>query len=282
MVYEKIDLYKYFGIKRKKASLGYLTCYAADNTSELGFSRKRPAMLICTGGAYQRLSDREKEPVAIDFLAKGYSAFTLDYSVASHLFPTQLIEAAMAVIYIRENSEKYSVDAMHVGALGFSAGGHLVGLLATMFDDEAVLKTFGERAKLVRPDAVILAYPVVTTNPTYYHQVTIETISNNKKSILNKISLEKKVTQNSVPAFIWHTKEDGAVPVQNSLLLASAYAEHGISFELHVFERGVHGLSLATPETAINDMNKLCNKNVAVWTTLADNWLKSRGFTLKN
>ena len=280
MVYEKIDLYKYFGIKRKKGAAGYLTAYAMDNSPELSMARKRPAMLVIPGGAYMIVSDREKEPVAIKFMSMGYSAFTLEYSVKTLSFPTQLIEACMAVAYIRQNAEKYAVDVEHVCAVGFSAGGHLTGMLATLYDDEAVKLALKEASSLTRPDAVILSYPVITSCPEYWHETTIMTISGGKKSLINKLSLEKRVNKNSAPAFIWHTKEDGAVPVQNSLFMALAYAEHGVPFELHVFERGVHGLSLANEETSSGNRNELRIKNVAVWVDLANNWLTSRGFKI--
>lgn len=280
MILEKIDLYKYFGLKRKKGALGYLNTYIAENSPELNLKRTRPAMIVCPGGGYQMLSDREKEPVAIKFLEKGYSSFTLEYSIKTLGFPTQLIEACMAVAYVREKAAQYFVDKDHVAVIGFSAGAHLAGTIATLYEDDAVKKALKDYAASVRPDAVILAYPVVTSDPKFWHSGSIETVAMGKKSLIQKLSLEKRVTGESVPAFIWHTKEDGAVPVFNSICLASAYAEHGVPFELHVFERGPHGLSLANLETAPNGQNKYCNPNVAVWVDLADNWLKSRGFAI--
>lgn len=278
MILERVDLYKYFSVKRKKNSAGYLNTYVPDGTPELN-TKQRPAMLVCPGGGYGFLSDREKEPVAIRFLSKGYSTFTLEYSVDT-AFPVPLLEACMAIVYIRENSTKYFVDPNHVCAVGFSAGGHLVGMLATMFDDEVVKKALPDKLELVRPDAVILAYAVITSDSRYAHAGTFNIITGGKKSLYQKLSLEKRVTNESVPAFIWHTKEDGAVPVFNALSMASAYYEHGVPFELHVFERGGHGLSLANIETSLNEHNKMCNKNVQVWVDLANNWLKSRGFTV--
>lgn len=280
MLLERIDLYKYYGLKRKKGALGYLNTYIAENSPELNLKRKRPAMIVLPGGGYQMLSDREKEPIAIKFLEKGYSSFTLEYSVKTLGFPTQLIETAMAVAYIRENAENFFVDREHIAVVGFSAGGHLAATIATLYNDDAVKKTLGEYASLARPDAVILGYPVITSDPKYWHESSILTVAAGKKSLIQKLSIEKRVSQDSVPAFIWHTKEDGAVPVFNSISLASAYAEHGVPFELHVFERGPHGMSLATIETSASDQNKLCSKNVAIWPELADNWLKSRGFII--
>lgn len=276
MILEKIDLYKYFGLKRKKGALGYLNTYVLENTPEINIERRRPAMIVLPGGAYQSLSDREKEPIAIKFLEKGYSSFTLAYSIKTLSFPTQLIETCMAVAYVRENAAALCIDPEHICIIGFSAGGHVAGTAATMYGDESVVRALGEKAKLVRPDAAILSYPVITSDPKYWHKDSIEVAAGGKKSLMQKLSLEKRVSGDSVPAFIWHTKEDGAVPVFNSISMALAYAEHGVPFELHVFERGVHGLSLATVETS--DLNKFCNKNAAKWVDLAVNWLQSRGF----
>lgn len=274
MIHERIDLYKYFGIRRRKNALGYLTSYVPDGTPELNV-KQRPVMIVLPGGGYVFLSDREKEPVAIRFMSKGYSAFTLEYSIDT-AFPVPLIEACMAVAYVRENAQKYFADPDHVCAVGFSAGGHLTGMLATLSGDDAVKKVLGERN--VRPDAVILSYAVITSDPRFAHMGSINTISGGKKTLMHKLSLEKSVTNESVPAFIWHTKEDGGVPVYNALSMASAYSEHGVPFELHVFERGCHGMSLANIETSIGENNKMYSKNVAVWVDLAENWLKARGF----
>ncbi len=280
MYIKTVDLYKAFGLKKKVGATGVLTAYINENTPELNLKRKRPAMLIIPGGAYHLVSDRENQAIAIKFLAQGYNCFVLNYSIKTFSYPVQLIEGAMAMAYIRRNAEELLVDTEHVCTVGFSAGGHLAGCLATLFDDDAVVKALKDDAKLVRPDAVILSYPVITTEEKYYHQLTIETVTQNKKKLLNKLSLEKQVTKDSSPAFIWHTKEDGAVSVFNSILMASSYAEHGVPFELHIFERGQHGLSLATQETALNENNKMCNKNASVWVELACNWLNSRGFKI--
>lgn len=273
MIYEKIDLYKYFGIKRKSGAVGYLTAYVPDN-KECSENRKRPAMLVIPGGGYIYVSARESEPIAMRFNSLGYSAFVLDYSVKPLYFPTQLIEACMAMAYIRQNAKKYAVDVEHVCAVGFSAGGHLTGMLATLYSDDTVKNALKDAADLTRPDAVILSYPVITGSLKYRNEVTMTAISAGKKNLIQKLSLEKLVNENSSPAFIWHTMNDDVVPVQNSLLMASAYAEHGVPFELHIFEKGIHGLSVATQETTH------VNKNAAVWIDLANNWLESRGFKI--
>ncbi len=282
MLINKIDLYKYFGLKRKKGALGYLTTYIIENSPEINMQRVRPAMIVLPGGGYQFLSDRENQPIALKFNSLGYNTFVLEYSIKNISYPTQLIEACMAVAYVRLNAEALLVDPEHIGMVGFSAGGHLCASVATLYNDENVKKALKENADKVIPNAVILSYPVITSEEKYWERTSIENISGGKKSLMNKLSLEKRVTGDSVPAFIWHTKEDGCVPAFNSLLYAAACQEHGVPYELHVFERGPHGLSLATVETSMNELNKLCNYNASKWVELADNWLKVRGFKVIN
>ncbi len=277
MFYEKKDLYEYFGIARKGGDGGYITLYSRTTPDRLR-KRTRPAMLVVPGGGYGHLSTREGEPVALEFMNAGYCAFLLGYSIHT-AYPIPLIEACMAVAYIRENANKYGVDAKHVGAIGFSAGGHLTGLLATADRDNAVETALGKRAKLTRPDAVVLSYPVVTLGELT-HKDTRDVITGGDKALRDALSVEKRVGKNTAPAFIWHTAADELVPVDNSLMLAAAYRAAGVPCELHVFERGRHGLSLANGETGDDtaDDAELCR--VGAWVGLALDWLRSRGFTV--
>lgn len=272
MITEKIDLYEYFKLNRNGANGGYLTVYARTESAEMK-RRIRPAMLVLPGGAYTMISDRESEPVALKFLDKGYSSFVLSYSVYTK-YPTPLHEAQMAVAYIRDNAEFYNVDSNRFCAVGFSAGGHLTGLLATAKTDEAILKRGIDELK---PNAVILSYPVVTMGE-FTHVGSRDNISGGNEKPYDVLSVEKRADKNSVPAFIWHTYEDSAVPLENSLMLASAYRNNNVPFALHIFERGWHGLSLADEETNIfSDECKHLYK-VGKWVDLACDWLTSRGF----
>ena len=158
MIYKTIDLYKEFGVERGDNKAGYLTVYANENSHEINESRKYPCMLVMPGGAYLYVSDREKEPIALRYFAAGYNAYVLNYSVEPSRYPTQLIEAAMAMAYIRRNAEELHNDSAHVAAIGFSAGGHLCGCLGTMFNCPEVSDL--RNSDLIRPTAVVLSYPV--------------------------------------------------------------------------------------------------------------------------
>ena len=271
MKIERIDLYDYFNIKRPDGAQGYLTCYLMEKYEEFCPNRTRPAMLVIAGGGYAFVSQREKEPLALFYLSKSFQAFTLDYSIAPIAYPYQLIEGCMAMAYIRENAEKLLVDPEHVASIGFSAGGHLCGMLATLYKEKVVEEFLGERAKLCRPDAVILSYPVISSSDCA-HKGSIINLSGGNEELFEKISLEKQVDSSSSPAFIWATANDGSVPAENSLLMAMAYKKAGVPFELHVFESGIHGLSLCNRE--VNTINV----PASTWAEMAVTFLRQRGF----
>lgn len=278
---QSIDLYEYFGLKRQAGASGYLTTYVHDQSKEYCESRLRPAMLVIPGGGYHFCSDREAEPIAISFLEKGYNSFVLNYSVNPVSFPSQLIEGAMAIAYIRENADKFNILPDKVGAVGFSAGGHLTGMLATMFNHSEVRKALKDRANLCRPDAVILSYPVISAFDSP-HIGSFENLSGGNEKLYKELTLEDKVTKESSPAFIWSTFDDATVPVQNSMLMAESYLKNNVSYELHIFHEGRHGISLSTVETSraesINELNK---PHVANWFNLATEWLLDLGFKIK-
>lgn len=279
MELKTVDLYEYFGKQRGGVNGGYLTGYVRSPYPEIK-PKARPAMLVLPGGGYGFLSEREGEPVALNFLSKGYSSFVLKYSINT-AHPVPLIEACMAVAYIRKNAEYLCVDKAHVGAIGFSAGGHLTGMLATMNGAEEVKEALGQIAETSRPDAVVLSYPVVTMQDGVTHDGTRKVITDGGKIPYDTLSLEKRVSKGSVPAFIWHTMEDDCVPVENSLLLALAYKKAGVPFALHIFEKGWHGLSLANEEVYNSGDIVAGLGRIDKWFELALDWLELRGFKVK-
>lgn len=237
-----VDLYQHYGLDKPDFTAGYLHCYIqkTDNLSET--PRPRAAVLILPGGGYAYVSEREAEPVALRFLAAGCNAFVLDYSVAPLKFPVALREAVLAVRYIRENADLLGVAPDMIGAMGFSAGGHLCGTLGTMYDCPEVADL--GPAQLLRPDALGLCYPVaVSWGPT--HEGSFENLCGEDASLRQRLSLERLVRPDMPPTFLWHTRNDGAVPCRNSLLLAQALEKHGVDFSLHIYRNGSHGLSTA-------------------------------------
>jgi len=180
--------------------------------------------------------------VALRFAAGGYAAFVLHYSVAPAVYPAALREAAMAMRYIRENARRYEVDPSMVAAVGFSAGGHLCGMLGMCYDFPEV-RDLG-CAGLIRPDALGLCYPVaVSWGRT--HEGSFDNLTGGDAALRERLSLEKLVREDMPPVFLWHTRDDGAVPCRNSLILAQALDEAGVDFSLHLYRKGQHGLSTA-------------------------------------
>lgn len=273
MICEKIDLYKYFGLRRKPGCKGYLNTYISEHPD---FPKRfRPAILVIPGGGYWFVSNNEKECIALSYVNKGFAAFTLDYSVAPIKFPTQLIEGAMAIAYIKENAKDLGIKADKVAAIGFSAGGHLTGMLGTLFKREEIKTALGKSASLVRPDAIILSYPVITSG-SKAHVGSFDCLCGDNEGLRAELSLENCVKKNSSPAFIWTTMDDELVPSENSLYMAAAYKTAGVPFELHIFETGNHGLSLANEEVGHD------NKPVQKWFELSCTWLRKRGFVLSD
>ena len=248
----------------KEGEGAYLDAYLADPTSH--FTRK--GILVIPGGGYSCVcSDREGEPIAHAFLARGYQAFVLHYSVGEGtVYPTQLIEASLAMLHIRRNAEKYGIQREAVFCVGFSAGGHLAATLATMWHREEVMKGLPQDTKRGenRPMGAMLIYPVIT--PEYhclsFKNLLCERVS--EQEMLDHVNAALAVDTESAPAFFLHTANDPVVDVRNSLSMAAAYRRAEIPFEMHIYPDGPHGMSLSNEITAIGNP-KLVNKAIARW-----------------
>lgn len=272
----KVDLYDYFKITRPEGGEGYLDCYIHEQEADLGACRLRPAMIAIPGGGYRVNCPREGEIVAMQFFAEDYQGFRLHYSVAPVRFPWALREAVMTVAYIRENAECLGVNEHEIAAVGFSAGGHLCGSLGTMFACPE-MEILGKRAALGRPDAVLLGYPVIN-----HHLGSFKNLCGEDEALMHRLALDRQVTEESAPAFIFHTVGDKLVPVKNSLDMAAAYADNGVPFSLHIFEKGAHGLCLAKAATDTVDEvpyeEPPFSSDFALWVPMAAKWLAERGF----
>lgn len=274
MEYFKVDLYEYFGREKPKNAKATLTCTLHETIADISLNRKSPAMLIIPGGGYAECCQREAEPIAVRFFSAGYNTFILNYSVKPCVYPTAFQEAAMAMAYIRLEHEKLKIKQDNVGAVGFSAGGHLCGCLGTMFENEN-LEFLKENKQYVRPNAIILGYAVIEP---YLSQGCKGTFFNlcggEKKEMFKNLSLYNQVKNNSVPAFIVSTLGDKAVPCQNSLNMATAYNQNGVPFALHIYERGEHGMATVDRLTYRQDKNlEEFSIDCKGWIDLAINWL---------
>lgn len=256
-----------------------LKTYIIDSSEQMKYN-KRPLVLICPGGGYGFVSDREAEVMALQFTAMGYHAAVLTYSTYPVRYPAQILEVAQAWKLIRENAEEWNVLSDKTVILGCSAGGHLAASYSLFCGEDFVTKSVGLVADELRPAGMILCYPVITSGEFSHRDSFATLLGGDYESLvgtelLEKVSLEKQVTEKVPPAFIWHTYTDNVVPVENSLLFASALRKHNVNCELHIFPDGGHGLGLAN-ELSQDSNGWGVQDECKIWIRLAEVWLKNK------
>ena len=226
------------------------------------------AILVFPGGGYANRADHEGEPIAQWLNQIGLSAFVVHYRTAPVKHPYPLMDAKRAIRLVRYYAAEWNLDPERIGVLGFSAGGHLVSTACTHFDygdpeSEDPIERISSR-----PDASVLCYPVISMGEYRHHGSMANLIGEEPDESLRKsLCSERMVNEQTPPAFLWHTADDGAVPVENSLMYASALSRNKVPFELHVFPHGRHGLGLAEGEAGSSQ-----------WTALCAEWLREIGF----
>ena len=254
-----------------------LITYIQDYYEEIDI-RTRPLALICPGGAYAYTSPREAEAFAMQFLAMGCHAAVLKYSCAPAVYPTALTELATSIALIRRNALEWHVD--NVIVLGCSAGGHLAASMGVFWEENFLAEAVGIKGSdhsLLRPDGMILCYPVITSGE-FAHRGSMDNLLGPERckdeEWLDKMSLEKHVSSKTPQAFIWHTFTDGAVPVENSLMFVSALRKAGVNTEFHMYPVGGHGLGLANHLTQ-NLAGTAIQKECTTWISLAKTWIEN-------
>lgn len=246
-----------------------LVGYLHDDVPEMPHRQSRPCVIVCPGGGYEFLSERESDPPAFAFLAKGYQVFILYYSLREDARNMQpLVDISLAIMEIRKNSAEWHVIPDQIAVCGFSAGAHVAGSAGTLWDSPALKEKIDTKNGMNKPNAMILCYPVITGGE-YAHRGSFACLTGSKveNEDCAAFSLEKHVSPSTPPAFLWHTAEDDCVPAENTLLFIAALQKNHVPFECHIYPNGKHGQSMCNVE--VNTRNDHC----ATWFPLCMEWL---------
>lgn len=228
------------------------------------------AVVVCPGGGYGALAmDHEGKQIAQWLNSQGISAFVLKYRLGpQYRHPAMLHDAQRAIRTVRAKAGEWKVDPRRIGVWGFSAGGHLAATAATHFDGGRAGDTDPIERASSRPDFAILAYPVITfTQEEVVHKGSRRNLLGETPdpALVEMLSNEKQVTKETPPAFLFHTNEDTGVPPENSVLFYLALRRAGVPAELHIYEKGPHGVGLAWSDLALSS-----------WPGRLADWLKRR------
>ncbi len=239
-------------------------------------------VVICPGGGYGFLATEHEGQEAAEWLnSLGVTAVVLRYRLApKYHHPAMIQDAKRAIRTVRANAKEWNLDPKRVAILGFSAGGHLASTAATHFDFGKPDASDPIDRESSRPDLAILVYPVVALATPFGHAGSLKNLlgDNPPKDLVETLSNEQQVTKNNPPTFLAHTNEDKGVPAENSLLFALALRKAGVPVELHLFEKGTHGLGLGTGWKGHNIPPDPAFQN---WPRLCAAWMEGRGFLAK-
>ncbi len=228
------------------------------------------AIVVCPGGGYGGLAmDHEGDQIGRWLNREGISAFVLRYRHApGYKHPIPLMDAQRALRTVRARAEEWDVNPGHIGILGFSAGGHLTGTAGTHFDAGNPKADDPIDRVSCRPDFLVLVYPVITLEGPFAHMGSRKNLLGEHPApeLVKDLSLENAVTNDTPPAFLFHTSGDTGVPSENSILFYRALHDAKVPAEMHIFEKGEHGAGLAPKDPALS-----------VWPDLCITWLRGRG-----
>jgi len=243
-----------------------LTAYQAPPDKRTG-----TGVIICPGGSYRALAvDHEGLQVARWLNSLGVTAFVLRYRLGPRYHhPVELGDAQRAIRTVRSRAAEYALRPDRIGVMGFSAGGHLAATTGTHFDaGQAGSADPIERAGS-RPDFLVLCYPVISFTTPYTHRGSLQNLlgDNPDPKLVESLSNELQVTAQTPPAFLFHTTTDATVPPENSVLFYLALRRAGVAAELHVYERGQHGLGLAPADPVLSS-----------WPARLVDWLRVHGW----
>lgn len=237
------------------------------------------AVVVCPGGGYQMLAnDHEGKQVAEWLNSLGVAAFVLKYRLGPRYHhPAMLQDASRAIRIVRAGALRWGVYPNRIAIMGFSAGGHLASTAGTHFDSGNRSSDDPIERVSSRPDRLILVYPVIALATPYGHSGSLKNLLGEKPAaeLVESLSNERQVTKDTPPTFLAHTNADKGVPAENSLLFALALRKAGVPVELHLFERGPHGLGLGKGTA---QFKIAADPAFQAWPKLCETWLKNQGF----
>ena len=223
------------------------------------------AILIFPGGAYAFLADHEGRGYAEYLNSIGYDAFVCLYRVAPARFPGALLDARRAVRVIKKHARELGIDPDKIVVMGSSAGGNLAALLCTCSDALPGEEEDDLRDLPYLPDGQVLCYPVISLAlDETTHKDSRKNLLGDDLRLAMALSPERNVNGKTPEAFLWHTADDPAVSVRNTLIYAEALCAAGVPAEVHIFPHGYHGMGLAKDDPS-----------VGAWTGLLEAWLKN-------
>ncbi len=231
------------------------------------------AMVVCPGGGYGGLAPYEGETYALWLNDQGIAGFVLKYRLGSHGYrhPRMLQDAARAMRLVRARAREWKLDANRIGIIGSSAGGHLASTLLTHFDSGNAQAADPIERQSDRPNLGVLCYAVITMGKWTHAGSKRNLLGENPSAELtDELSNELHVTPQTPPCFVWATDEDKAVPAENSILFAQALRKARVPFELHIYQRGAHGMGLGAKTYDPSKFHQ--------WTHDCQIWLKEQGF----
>jgi acetyl esterase/lipase len=232
------------------------------------------AVVICPGGGYSFLAvDHEGKQPAEWLNSLGVTAFVLRYRIAPRYHhPAPLEDAQRAIRMVRARAKEWGVLADRIGIWGFSAGGHLASTAATHFDSGKTSTDDPIEGVSCRPDFLILAYPVITMTPPTTHMGSRKSLlgDNPNPELVSSLCNDRQVRRDTPPTFLFHTSEDKAVMPENSVLFYVALRKAGVPAELHIYEKGAHGVGLATKSPTLSS-----------WPGRLADWMRERGLVAK-
>lgn len=229
-----------------------------------------PAVVVCPGGGYGMLADNhEGRQIASYLNSLGMAAFVLRYRLGPRYHhPVELGDAQRAIRMLRSHAAEWSLDPKRIGIMGFSAGGHLAMSASTLFDSGDPRAVDAVDRAGSRPDFSVLAYPVISMTAPWTHEGSKRNLLGDSPNAdaAKRLSGELAVTKETPPTFIFHTADDNVVPVENSVAYFQALRRAGVPAEMHIFEKGPHGVGLANNDAALS-----------AWSVLLASWLRQRG-----